>query len=92
MIRSGAAGVQSGRVVSVANLPEVFPHALGDKDDLSGCMSVGIRYFEAASGRVLPRGVVDASGADEVKTVAAERAWDSGRCGGLRGEASGRGR
>jgi hypothetical protein len=69
--RSGAAGVQSGRVVSVANLPEVFPHALGDKDKVPGCMSVGIRYFEAASGRVVPRGVVDASGADEVETVAA---------------------
>lgn len=34
---------------------------------------MGCRYFEAASGRVVPRGVVDASGADEVKTVA-ERA------------------
>jgi hypothetical protein len=71
VVRSGATGVKSGRVESVAKLPEVFPHALGDKDKVSGCMSVGIRYFEAASGRVVPRGVVGASGADEVKTVAA---------------------
>jgi hypothetical protein len=71
VVRSGATGVKSGRVESVAKLPEVFPHALGDRDKVSGCMSVDIRYFEAASGRVVPRGVVDASGADEVKTVAA---------------------
>ena len=76
MIRSGATGVQSGRVESVAKLPEVFSQALGDNNRLSVCVSVDTRYFEAASGRVA-RGVVvvvvvvDASGADEVKTVAA---------------------
>ena len=74
MIRSGATGVQSGRVESVAKLPEVFSQALGDNSKLSVCVSVDTRYFEAASGRVA-RGVVvvvvDASGADEVKTVAA---------------------
>ena len=73
MIRSGATGVQSGRVESVGKLPEVFSQALGDNSKLSVCVSVDTRYFEAASGRVA-RGVVvvvDASGADEVKTVAA---------------------
>ena len=73
MIRSGATDVQSGRVESVAKLPEVFSQALGDNSKLSVCVSVDTRYFEAASGRVA-RGVVvvvDASGADEVKTVAA---------------------
>ena len=73
MIRSGATGVQSGHVESVAKLPEVFSQALGDNSKLSVCVSVDTRYFEAASGRVA-RGVVvvvDASGADEVKTVAA---------------------
>ena len=73
MIRSGATGVQPGRVESVAKLPEVFSQALGDNSKLSVCVSVDTRYFEAASGRVA-RGVVvvvDASGADEVKTVAA---------------------
>ena len=73
MIRSGATGVQSGRVESVAKLPEGFSQALGDNSKLSVCVSVDTRYFEAASGRVA-RGVVvvvDASGADEVKTVAA---------------------
>jgi hypothetical protein len=65
MIRSGATGVQSGRVESVAKLPEIFPHALGDRDKVSECMSVDIRYFEAASGRVVPSRGGDASG-DEV--------------------------
>jgi hypothetical protein len=46
-------------------------HALGDEDVVSGCTSVETRYFEAASGRVVPRGMVGVSGADEVKTVAA---------------------
>jgi hypothetical protein len=55
MIRWGATGVQSGRVESVAKLPDLFPHALGHEDVVSGCVSVDIRYFEAASGRVVPR-------------------------------------
>ena len=53
-------------VKSVAKLPEVFPHAVGDTDVVTGSMNVIYWYFEAASGRVVPRGVVDASGADEV--------------------------
>jgi len=60
-------------VKSVAKLPEVFPHAVGDTDVVTGSMNVIYWYFEAASGRVVPRGVVDASGADEVKTVAARK-------------------